>query len=41
MFSILYSKSRELYLQKVSKSSISPLDEKQCQINQIEGITWI
>ena len=34
------SNNHELYLQKVSESTLSPLDEKRCYLIGIKSILW-
>ena len=38
---IIKSMNHEMYLQKVTKNSLSAFDEKRCYLNNIESIPWM
>ena len=38
---IIKSINHDMFLQKVTKSSLSAFDEKLCYLNNIESISWM
>ena len=37
---VIRSINHDIYLQKVTKNSLSAFDEKRCYLNNIESIPW-
>ena len=38
---MIRSKDHEMFLQKVTKNSLSAFDEKRCCLSNIESIPWM